>query len=171
MTLPAAEDMIGRYARTGVAVDTPLLLLLAVGNYERAYIPGFKRTKDFSGEDYDIVSSFLAKFPRLMISPHVFSEVSNYSFQIPQGRLDSYLTRFLQLISLTKEIYVPKDAVIAHHRFRSLGATDTALIMSCAEGSYLLLSTDRRLCGMARNEGVEALHFDELRGYVWFSGS
>lgn len=167
-TLPIAESIVSRYTKTGVAVDTELLLLLAVGRYEREYLASFKRTARFSGDDYDVLSSFLAKFSAVITSPHVFTEVSNYSFQIPEGRLEGYLGSFVAVISRAKEIYVTKDTIISHSRFSNVGATDTGLIISCVQGSYLLLTTDHKLCGLAKREGVEALHFDELRGYSWF---
>jgi len=168
-SLPIADSMVRRYVRTGVVVDTELLVLLAVGRYDETYIPAFKRTAGFTSEDYEILSGFLARFRSLVLSPQVLAELSNYSYQIPEARLSVFLNTLIELVSRMTEVHVPKDEIITHGSFRKVGATDAGLIICCTEGSYLLLSKDRRLCGLARQVGVDALHFDELRGYVWFS--
>lgn len=167
--LASADDLVARNRSRGVAVDTALLMLLAVGQYERGYISKFKRTAQYSDEDYDILNRFLGGFNRLILSPHVLCEASNQSFQIPQARLGSYLGHFLSLISKLEEVYVPKESIITNSYVRRLGVTDTGLIISCVERGCLLLTTDRTLVGLARKEGVDVFHFDEIRGYNWFS--
>ena len=164
-----AQENLRRYLRTGVAVDTGLLLLLTVGYYENSYVSRFKLTSFFSDEDYELLAEFLSKFRNVVLTPHVLAELSNLAFKLPSGRLDGYLDRLRQLLLPLPECYVEKNPVLTHGDFKNLGVADVGLVISCLEGPYLLLTSDRRLSGIARRNGVDALHFDELRGYVWFA--
>ena len=166
---PLAAYLLPNYLQKGIAVDTELLLLAAIGRYQESYIKLFKRTEHFSEEDYAILASFLAHFKTFAIPPHVLAELSNYSFQIPLQRLEAYLDKLIELLLAFREESVAKDTILGDPAFRKLGATDTALLACCRRLGYLLLTTDRRLSGTAEKNGVQTLLFNDLRLY-WLAG-
>ena len=168
MSLLLYEEVVRKYLRTGVAVDTGLVILLTIGRYDQNYLKDFKLTSGFTGEDYKLLANFLAKFRSVVLTPHVLSETSNHGFKVPQGRLDAYLDALLSVLQPFHEQQVRKDSVITHDDFRKLGVADTGLIISCLKGPYLLLTTDHKLSGMANRNGVDVLLFDQLRGFNWF---
>jgi hypothetical protein len=160
-----AQESLRKYLRTGVAIDTSLLLLTAVGRYQQGYIRQFKRTREFTAEDYELLTRFLEKFHSFIVSPHVLAEVSNHSFEIPRPRLDVFLDGLIELLKPFVEEHIGKGLVFAHQDFKRLGVTDTGLVIRCKEAGYLLISKDRQLCQIAAANGVGAVHFDDLRVY------
>jgi hypothetical protein len=71
-----------RYRARGILVDTNLLLLFFIGLFDRGQISRFKRTKTYTGEDFDVLDRFLSQFARLITTPNILSEVSNLSGQL-----------------------------------------------------------------------------------------
>ena len=171
MSTPAAELRVGKYLRTGIAVDSGLLILLIVGRYDSSFIANYKVTSSFSEDDFSLLANFVSRFRRIVITPHILAELSNHSFKIPQGRLVLYLDVFIRLARLFKESPQTKDLILSHPCFKQIGVTDTGLIISCASGPYFLLTIDHTLRGLAEKYGVDAMHFNELRGYSWFANS
>jgi hypothetical protein len=49
-------------AAAGLLVDTNLLVLLTVGTVNRNRIDTFKRTRQYSQADYDLLLKFVAQF-------------------------------------------------------------------------------------------------------------
>jgi hypothetical protein len=47
------QRLVGRYARKGILIDTNILLLYFVGNFDQDLISSFKRTLQFTVEDYN----------------------------------------------------------------------------------------------------------------------
>ena len=160
-----AQNSLRRYVSLGIAVDTGLLILAAVGRYDKQYISGFKKTQVYSSEDYDLLTTFLAKFRRLVVSPHVLAELSNHSFMIPGRRLKAYLDVMVRLLLPFHEEHTTKDSILRDPALYTVGVTDTGLIICCEQNDYLLLTGDRKLLGIAQSRGVAGLHFDDLRAY------
>jgi hypothetical protein len=167
----AAELVIRKYLRAGIAVDSGLLILLTVGQYDKSYIAQFKVTSLWDGTDYELLANFVGHFRNIIISPHVLAELSNHSFKVPQRRLAPYLDVFVRLADHFEEVMATKNAVLAHAYPKQVGVADTGLIISCLKGPYFLLTSDRKLRGIAGKCGVDAMHFDELRGYSWFANA
>ena len=63
----------------GLLVDTNLLVLFAVGSVNLDRIATFKRTRQYTKADYDLLVRVLAKFETLYTVAHVMAEVSNLS--------------------------------------------------------------------------------------------
>jgi hypothetical protein len=171
VSTPAAELRVSRYLRKGIAVDSGLLILLIVGRYDKSYIPEYKITSSFFPGDFELLANFVNHFRKVIVSPHVVAELSNHSFKIPQRRLSPYLDVFIRLMELFEERFLTKEVVLTHPCFKQVGVTDTGLIISCLEGPYFLLTIDHTLRVLAEKHGVDAMHFNELRGYSWFEDS
>lgn len=70
--------------RSGVLIDSNLLLLLFIGGYDRKQIQINKRLKAFAEEDFDVLVGFLSQFSQLITTPNTLTEVSNLSSGIPE---------------------------------------------------------------------------------------
>src|ERR1039458_1874586 len=64
-------------ASAGLLVDTNLLVLYAVGTVNRNRIETFKRTRQYTMDDYDLLVRMLGNFEHLYTVAHVLAEVSN----------------------------------------------------------------------------------------------
>src|SRR5436309_1953578 len=73
-----AGSLIKKHQGKGVLVDTNLLVLLLVGLVNIARIRDFKRTQDFTVEDFDTLRDLVEWFGApLIATPHVLSQVSD----------------------------------------------------------------------------------------------
>lgn len=75
-------SQIRAYQRSGVLVDTNLLLVYFVGLYDTAtgyrIINAFRYTKGtYTAGDFEILLSFLQRFRTVVTTPHILAEVSN----------------------------------------------------------------------------------------------
>ena len=73
----SAGPRLDSTASAGLLVDTNLLVLFTVGAVNRDRIETFKRTRQYTRADYDLLVRVLAKFEPLYTVAHVLAEVSN----------------------------------------------------------------------------------------------
>ena len=71
------NELVSRYQNKGLLIDTNLLLLYFIGNYDPNRIPGFKRTMAFTVDEFWLLIGFLGVFDKLVTTPNVLTEVSN----------------------------------------------------------------------------------------------
>lgn len=72
-----ARALIIKHKAKGVLVDANLLVLFLVGLINKRRIPEFKRTQNFTIEDFDLLERLIAWFGKLVATPHVLSQVSD----------------------------------------------------------------------------------------------
>ncbi len=63
--------------RSGLLIDTNLLVLFVVGGVNPHRIENFKRTRKYTRADYDLLRRLLKEFYPLYTLAHVMAEVSN----------------------------------------------------------------------------------------------
>ncbi len=73
------EEIIGSYRNKGILIDTNLLLLYFIGKYNKSLIQYFKRTQKYVIEDYELSTSVIKFFTRIITTPNILTEVSNLS--------------------------------------------------------------------------------------------
>lgn len=56
------SKLLSKYYTKGILIDTNILLLYLIGRVNRERIPKFKRTVQFTPEDYDILLELVSKF-------------------------------------------------------------------------------------------------------------
>jgi hypothetical protein len=161
-------DLLARYYSRGVLVDTNILLLYFVGAFERRLIPQFKRTAQFTVEDFVILESLLLSFSQIVTTPNILTEVSNLSGQLGEPRRRQYFKHLSQKIGvlygdsrLTEKYTTSADIVRLDH-FPRLGLTDSGIIQ-LAKGAYLVLTDDLMLYSFLSQAGVDVCNFNHLR--------
>ena len=55
-------SLVIKYKNKGVLIDTNILLLFLVGSLDLNLIRGFKRTTNFTENDFDLISNFIKHF-------------------------------------------------------------------------------------------------------------
>ena len=81
------RKLFGKYKYKGVIVDTNILLLLFVGSVNKKRISKFNRTEQFSPKDYDFLVEIISYFSKIVVTPNILTEVSNFINQLtePEG--------------------------------------------------------------------------------------
>ena len=160
-------DLVAKHANTGILVDSSLLLVLCVGVLDRNRVSQEKGTREYTPEDFDILSDFLGRFPRRFATPNILTELSNLS-----GRLREDM-RFLfrlwmreELFAQLEEQYVPTKDAMLHFVFERLGVTD-ATISIIADQGILVLTSDLNLSIMLESRKLDCILFRrDLGSYV-----
>lgn len=157
-----AIRLIGQYSRFGVLVDTNLLVLYFVGNYAPNRI-GSKSLQTFALSDLEILQIVFAKFSRLVTTPHILSEVSNFIEQItPEGKIPEAFEHFARGIDSMEERFPPIESIYNTQAFLNHGVADAG-ISSLAQSPYLILTDDLPLANRLESAGAGVLNFNHLR--------
>jgi hypothetical protein len=133
-----AAALIAKHRAKGVLVDTNLLVLFLVGTVNRQRILNFKRTGDFSLDDFDLLIRLIDWFGKLIATPHVLSQVSDLT-DLAGKELVASRELFKKLvIEQLEETYDGSRVLVADSCFNRFGLTDAAVAAVCARGFWCL---------------------------------
>lgn len=161
-----AARLIKKYRGKGVLVDTNLLLLYVVGQYDTSRITQFKRTSQFSVDDYHLLCRVIGGFATRAATPNVLTEVSNLAAQLGEPARHNCLRQFSTQIPMLDERYIESRDAATHDRFAEIGLTDAALWLAASTG-LLVVTDDFRLYGLLTSQGIDAINFNHIRTYYW----
>lgn len=158
------ESLIGRYRSAGVLVDTNLLLLYFVGAYDSNQVARFKRTADrFAPEDFETLVALLERFDKVVVTPHILTEVSNLLGQLSGSVRRSCFEMFRQNIRHSmNEQYASGEILSEDPAFVKLGITDVS-ILEVASRSHLVATDDFALSGYLTSKNLDVLNFNNIR--------
>lgn len=167
--LPGFSDLIAKYCRDGVLLDTNLLLLLLVGAVDRRLVPKFKRTSQFVERDFDLLVRFVAAFERRSVTAHILTETSNLGGQLGEPLRSRFFRVLFGAIEDLDEIAIPsveasRSESIAPAIRERLGLTDSILIVT-ASAPRLVLTDDETLVGELASRRLDAINFDLIRDF------
>ena len=166
-------SLVERYRSSGVLVDTSLLLLLYVSLVDPKRIERYRRTRQigeskepFTDRDFKFISSFVNQFDRVVTTPHILTEVSNFlgGKELHGDVQKSCFAKFAQHVTAasTVEHCPPAKRLCNAPTFPCFGITDTSIIEVAAE-PYLVLTTDYRLAGHLQKKGLDAINYNNIR--------
>jgi len=103
-------------------------------------ILNFKRTSDFSIDDYDLLSYHIGLFGKVIATQHVLSQVSDLT-DLRGDELIAVRRLFKLLVETIEERFDASRAIVDNPVFSRLGLTDAAIATVSARG-MLVLTTD-----------------------------
>lgn len=166
------DALARKHQKSGILVDTNLLLVLLIGCVNKRLIGG-KRTEAYTEDKYHILVDFLKDFRRLITTPHILTEVSNLGGAALTGKDQEKLFGLLRTPSLfdvkatdetVVERHIRRQEVEADH-IRQYGLTDSAIVKVCTSRLWnrpLLLSDDFRLVGLVSRLEGNAINFNHI---------
>lgn len=98
--------LLKKYQQKGILIDTNILLLLFVGETNRARISQFKRTNKFSEKDYDLLIKLLKRYSKIVTTPNILTEVNSLINQISEPERSQCLRLMSNKVSRFHEIYI-----------------------------------------------------------------
>jgi len=149
------------------------LLLLYVGLFDPKRIQRYSRTRQigeskepFTDRDFKFISSFVDQFDRIVTTPHILTEVSNFlGGKELHGRVkEGCFAVFAQHVAAASTIeHCPQAEGLSNApTFARFGITDTSIIEVAAQ-PYLVLTTDYKLAGHLTKKGMAALNYNHFR--------
>jgi hypothetical protein len=166
MTNTYIASLIAKYRTGSLVVDTNLLILYLVGNFNPDRISSFKRTQVYSQEDFYTLKSLVRHFSSVVTTPNILTEVSNLSSSLSQQFEHKIFTPFQKLIASLTEEYVQSIAASRHESFVRFGLTDS-VIWELAKRDYLVLTDDFPLFGYLQSHRIDAINFNHIRSERW----
>jgi len=161
--------LIQKHRKSGVLIDTNLLLLLLIGTVDEDLISKFDRTRKrgFSSQDFRLLEKLIAFFANNVVTtPNVLTEASNLSRKLYGAQREKYFERFNACIQLFSEKYHPSKHCADHPDFGRLGLTDIS-ILRIAEKEILVLTDDFELARKLEAGKVDVLNFNNVRAIDW----
>jgi rRNA-processing protein FCF1 len=160
------QDLIRRYGRKGILLDTNILLLLLVGRFDPSRITRFKRTAMFVEEDYHLLARLLTRFDPILTTPTILAEVNSLSGQLPEPVRSQYFQELSREIPSFREDFVESRELAALQEFVRFGLTDCGVVRM-ARDRYPILTDDFRLSQHLGKSGFEVINFNHLRVLGW----
>lgn len=160
------SELIASYRTKGVLIDSNLVLLLVIGRIERNLVARFKRTRQFSVEDFDVLTGIASVFSRVVVTPHILAEVSNLATELHGRTRAAFLSHFARMIEVVDERHVTGVATSQDSFFGRLGVTDTAIILATTR-SFLVLTVDATLASCIAARDGDVINFNHLRSANW----
>lgn len=155
-----------KYRRSGLVIDTNLLIMLIVGSCDIKYITRFKRTSNYIEEDFKLITDFIRLFDDIVATPNIFTEVCNLCLTLNSETNNALYRTFSGIIKSLNEQYIPSIRVSSDTAFFSFGISDTATLELCRQGR-LLLTDDLPLYGYITSQGMDAVNFNHIRSLGW----
>lgn len=163
---PAVLPLVIKYRKNGIIVDTNLLLLYFVGLYNPRIIGNFQRLskKGYTSQDFRILLTFLRNFSKIVITPHVLTELSNLAMQgFSEKEFQTFFGNILSELFQLEEMNVDKDTILNTAHLPKFGFTDTAISVAAKEEGYLVITDDYKLHGFLNSSGIDSLNLSYLR--------
>lgn len=151
---------------TGLFVDTNLLVLFTIGAVNRDRIEQFKRTRQYTKTDYDLLLRVLGKFKTLYTVAHVMAEVSNLTDLSGPERLQARQV-LKEALSVLNETEMPSTRAADDLLYQRHGLVDAAIAAVVRDYRCAVLTDDLDLYLSLMREQVNVFNFTHLRAAEW----
>lgn len=156
------------YFGKDIIIDTGPLILFLSGVYNYESIGKNSLTKEFSKEDFRLLSEFLRNFKKIIITPHVLTEVSNLvNNKLPKNYFKDFIVKVLKDIKDMKEVTINKEEITSKEILKEIGVADTSILICCEKENKLILTKDFNLSLRGQKKEMPIIHFDTLRAIEW----
>lgn len=160
------DDLINKYRNRGLLIDTNLLLLLIIGIFDKQFIGNYSRLNKYDDEDFEILKVFVGEFNKLIITPHILTELSNLSFFIKEPKLSEYIQILVKTLKAFHEETLNKDAILNLNLLPKLGVTDSTFIEVAKTKKYLLITDDFDAYINSQLLKIDAINFNHIRQFI-----
>lgn len=157
---------LAQHRNSGIAIDTNLLLLLWIGNFDRTQIGRFKRLQKYVRSDFDLLLDLVSHCPKLVTTPNIMTQVSDLAGQLPGELAEEFREEFRRVVEKLIERYYESAAVAKPDAFLRFGLADGTLL-ELARQEVLILTDDLPLYIQLANENLPAINFTYVRASVY----
>lgn len=143
-------------------LDSNMIVLYCVGRVRRELVGEHRRTREYSEDDWNSLSSIIDVSRSISISSYSVAEASNLAENASHSIV--VLDSLAKFVKRAEEVHTPVREAVEHSAFLRLGATDCALLCELAKNSSLLLMTkDLKLSLEAARLGLQVVNFAHLQ--------
>lgn len=144
-------------------LDTNLLLLYFVGNYDSSFISRCPTTQDFTEQDYIRLINIVKDSKEILITPQILAEVSNLSERISEPKFSLYMQSLISKLSTFNEKHIPMIQLLNDEKnLIRLGFTDLSIVEVSKKYDCIILTKDFKLFQIALSEGGKAVNYNRF---------
>lgn len=158
-------QLITKYQNKGILLDTNLMVLLGIGLYKRERISSFKRTIQYTEDDFSLVARVVGRFDRRVTTPHILAEADNLMRQLPAREHRAVAAIMAPLVESLFESYSPSAPAMRNEKYLTLGLTDCVTIAAADE--ILVITDDFPLSNILSHLGRDAININHIRTLTW----
>lgn len=160
------EGYINSYRKSGILLDTNVLLLLWAYQFDEQLI-GRKKLEKYTVDDAKLLVSCVDQFTRILTTSSILTEVSNLAGLMLSGtkkqQLFERMYDFFNVPSADGAVHCSiHGAVLPSQTFVKLGYTDASII-SIAQAPHFLLTDDLDLFLDAQHHNIPTINFTHMR--------
>jgi rRNA-processing protein FCF1 len=162
------EQLVRRFHRKGIVVDTNMLLVYLVGLCHRPSVAQVLPSRAYSTRDFDLLSGILQRFSRIIVTPAVLSQVSD----LAGNRLDGVRLAALRQLMATRlpgssfsERLVPLNVVTDAGSFVPFGFADATIETIASEG-FPVFTDDAALYDYLARRGAKVFNYNHVRMFA-----
>ena len=126
----------------------------------------FKRTNNYTVEDYRYLKVFLTRFEKHFYTPNILTEITNLTDSINSEPNFPFFQHLRYILSAFTEDNVSSDEIMQLKSFLKFGLTDA--VNYKLSDKYLVLTDDLRLYSYLANQGLPAINFNHIRDFYLF---
>lgn len=97
------NTLLFKYKSKGLLIDSNLLFVYFIGTYNEALLSKFQRVNRYGKTGYRILFQLINYFDKIIVTPHILTEISNLSTKLDSKFKDSYFHDFLSKLEFFKE--------------------------------------------------------------------
>ena len=147
----------------GLILDTNLLLVYLIGCYDVDYITHFTRTSAYTSEDFNKLRRYIKNFNALFVTPQILTELSHFSEEVNESKLNSYFEVLIKELSNFKEEYIDENIILSNKEsLIKFGFADCSIVEAAKRNSLTVLTTDFPLSGSMKASDLKALNWVDL---------
>jgi hypothetical protein len=165
-TAGVIDQLIRRHRSRPLVMDSNVLLLWVMGHYDRTSIARFKRTAQYSPDDFDLLDRMTRLFKQVATTAHILAEVNSLCGQVGEGALTRVRDAFAARVLVMDERFVQARDLVTLTTFQRYGLSDTAVATVAREG-LLVLTDDYRLAGHLAAHELSVVNFNHVRQLSW----
>jgi hypothetical protein len=144
--------------RKTVALDAHILMLLAVGAVNVAYIAKHKRLQGYRVKHFDVLRELVDQAPAVASTTHALTEASNLLRLCRDPMRSEIMTGLAGIVAVIEELTPAASQVCAVPEFLRLGLTDAAFTLLDPK-RYGVISADIDLILALQMRGFEVVNF------------
>ncbi len=155
--------------RNGIILDTNLLILYLIGNYDPNFITRFRKTSNYTIDDFLILKDIVKESSKIIVTPNILTELSNHTFDgsFSGSGFDEYYKEVIDFLNNAEEKLVEKDVIKDYEKLKYFGFADISILDTSMKLECSLLTDDSALYGLTNSLSISTLNINHLRQYLW----
>ena len=159
------DDLINKHKNFGILIDSNILLTWIIGIIDVRYIQKFKRTREYTEIDFNIIDKLLNYFSIWYTIPNIITEINNLANSLDKERKKKFYDVYTKLIFNVFEHHIPSQEAIKKYpvEFIKFGITD-CIIYNLCKRNILILTADFPIAQYLEKQNLDVINYNHIRG-------